>query len=84
MVGIVNELKDRCYELTDEVGANQDMVTVLRQTLIKANHQVEILSVIFILSVVPCVHPGTRNNVVKKRAFDAIPSVNFVTGIVID
>ncbi|VDK62360.1 unnamed protein product [Anisakis simplex] len=37
------ELKDRCYELTDEVGANQDMVTVLRQTLIKANHQIEIL-----------------------------------------
>uniref|UniRef100_A0A914RRT2 Uncharacterized protein n=1 Tax=Parascaris equorum TaxID=6256 RepID=A0A914RRT2_PAREQ len=42
LIGIVNELKDRCYELTDEVGANQDMVTFLRQTLIKANHQVEI------------------------------------------
>ncbi|VDO64918.1 unnamed protein product, partial [Onchocerca flexuosa] len=34
LLGIVNELKDRCYELTDEVGANQDLVTILRQSLL--------------------------------------------------
>ncbi|VDD94491.1 unnamed protein product [Enterobius vermicularis] len=43
LLGIVNELKDRCYELTDEVGANQDLVSALRQALIKANRQIETL-----------------------------------------
>ncbi|VDK87482.1 unnamed protein product [Litomosoides sigmodontis] len=43
LLGIVNELKDRCYELTDEVGANQDLVTILRQSLLKSNRQVELM-----------------------------------------
>uniref|UniRef100_A0A0M3IRM3 RH1 domain-containing protein n=1 Tax=Ascaris lumbricoides TaxID=6252 RepID=A0A0M3IRM3_ASCLU len=62
LVGIVNELKDRCYELTDEVGANQDMVTVLRQTLIKANHQVEILK-----SMLELRSPRDRVNFLLER-----------------
>ncbi|MCP9264061.1 TBC1 domain family member 2B [Dirofilaria immitis] len=43
LLGVVNELKDRCYELTDEVGANQDLVTVLRQSLLKSNRQIELI-----------------------------------------
>uniref|UniRef100_A0AAF5Q3T5 TBC domain-containing protein n=1 Tax=Wuchereria bancrofti TaxID=6293 RepID=A0AAF5Q3T5_WUCBA len=43
LLGIVSELKDRCYELTDEVGANQDLVTILRQSLVKSNRQIELL-----------------------------------------
>uniref|UniRef100_A0A915PZD4 TBC1 domain family member 2B n=1 Tax=Setaria digitata TaxID=48799 RepID=A0A915PZD4_9BILA len=43
LLGIVNALKDRCYELTDEVGANQDLVTVLRQSLLKSNRQIELI-----------------------------------------
>ncbi|VDK75423.1 unnamed protein product [Onchocerca ochengi] len=43
LLGIVNELKDRCYELTDEVGANQDLVTILRQSLLKSNRQIELI-----------------------------------------
>uniref|UniRef100_A0A0R3S622 PH domain-containing protein n=1 Tax=Elaeophora elaphi TaxID=1147741 RepID=A0A0R3S622_9BILA len=43
LLGIVNELKDRCYELTDEVGANQDLVTILRQSLLKSNRQIELV-----------------------------------------
>ncbi|KAL3995046.1 Rab-GTPase-TBC domain family protein [Acanthocheilonema viteae] len=43
LLGIVNELKDRCYELTDEVGANQDLITILRQSLLKSNRQIELV-----------------------------------------
>uniref|UniRef100_A0A1I7VLE1 TBC domain-containing protein n=2 Tax=Loa loa TaxID=7209 RepID=A0A1I7VLE1_LOALO len=43
LLGIVNELKDRCYELTDEIGANQDLVTILRQSLLKSNRQIELI-----------------------------------------
>lgn len=45
LLGVVNALKDRCYELTDEVGANQDLVAVLRQSLLKSNRQVELMLV---------------------------------------
>ncbi|KHN75607.1 TBC1 domain family member 2B [Toxocara canis] len=62
LVNIVNELKDRCYELTDEVGANQDMVTVLRQTLLKANHQIEILK-----SMLELKSPRDRVNFILER-----------------
>uniref|UniRef100_A0A183EJ20 Shootin-1 n=1 Tax=Gongylonema pulchrum TaxID=637853 RepID=A0A183EJ20_9BILA len=44
LLGVVNTLKDRCYELTDEVGANQDLVAMLRQNLLKSNRQVELLT----------------------------------------
>lgn len=43
LLGIVNELKDRYYELTDELRANQDLVTVLRQNLLKSNRQIELI-----------------------------------------
>uniref|UniRef100_A0A915B8Z9 TBC1 domain family member 2B n=3 Tax=Parascaris univalens TaxID=6257 RepID=A0A915B8Z9_PARUN len=67
LIGIVNELKDRCYELTDEVGANQDMVTFLRQTLIKANHQVEILK-----SMLELRSPRDRVNFILERESEVI------------
>lgn len=38
-------LKDRCYELHDECGANEDLVNVLRQGLVSAKQQLDSLYV---------------------------------------
>ncbi|VDN02558.1 unnamed protein product [Thelazia callipaeda] len=43
LLRIVNDLKERCYELTDEIGANRDLVTILRQSLFKSDRQIELL-----------------------------------------
>ncbi|MFH4984628.1 hypothetical protein AB6A40_011337, partial [Gnathostoma spinigerum] len=45
LISIVNDLKDRCYELTDEVGANQCLVTSLRDSLVISTNQIDILYV---------------------------------------
>lgn len=45
LIGVINALKDRCYELTDEAAANQDLIAVLRQSLLKSNRQVELMYV---------------------------------------
>jgi hypothetical protein len=45
MMVVVNTLKDRCYELHDEVGANEDLVAVLRTGLVSAKNQIDSLYV---------------------------------------
>uniref|UniRef100_A0A7E4ZZW5 PH domain-containing protein n=1 Tax=Panagrellus redivivus TaxID=6233 RepID=A0A7E4ZZW5_PANRE len=39
LAALVEDLKDRCYELTDEVAANQDLVCALRNALVSAHNQ---------------------------------------------
>lgn len=36
---LVEDLKDRCFELTDEVSANQDLVCALRNGIVSAHNQ---------------------------------------------
>lgn len=51
LLSVVNNLKDRCYELHDECGANQDLVTVLRQGLVNAKNQLDALLVFYHLFI---------------------------------
>uniref|UniRef100_A0A0N5AFP2 Rab-GAP TBC domain-containing protein n=1 Tax=Syphacia muris TaxID=451379 RepID=A0A0N5AFP2_9BILA len=62
LLGIVNDLKDRCYELTDEVGANQELVVALRQALMKANSQVDKLKALVSMNT-----PEDRVNFILDR-----------------
>ncbi len=43
MLSVVNTLKDRCYELHDEVGAGEDLVGVLRTGLVSSINQIDSL-----------------------------------------
>ncbi len=45
LLQLVGTLKDRCYELTDEVGANQDLVNALRHSVMSTHNQLAALYV---------------------------------------
>ncbi len=43
MIAALNSLKDYCCDLKDEVGANQDVVQVLRNGVASAKNQIDAL-----------------------------------------
>ncbi|VDN55593.1 unnamed protein product [Dracunculus medinensis] len=43
LIEIINNLKERCYELTDELIANRELGSVLRQNVLRANRQIDTL-----------------------------------------